>query len=220
MEPSAKRLRYIPGVQQAIIDAQQTVRELADVHVDAHAQTELSAALERIVEANVVEKQRIATETALRMASECSSALGIMLRGDADVRVDLFCQTFVRKLLQRRRSDKDDGELDEEWVEEFLDFHLNKGNTMDELVSIICSLLESQGGVDLVPSLLTFLPKNNYVFLKLCDDCKFNKQQCKDAAYTLTDHDPRLVDWVAPVTDTTARAAELRVLCRRSLCSL
>lgn len=220
MEPLAKRLRYTPNVQEALVDAGHTLSELAaDNHVDADAHSKLNAALERVCEANSVQKKQIATETALRLASECSSALGIMLTGDADVRVDLFSNTFVRKLVQRRY-EKDDGKLDEEWVEEFLAFHIDKGGNSggtraNEVISIICSLLESQGGVDLVPSLLAFLSKHDIVFMKMCDDSAFDKQQCHDAAYTLTELDIRLTDWVAPVTNTSPRVFSLR----RSVCA-
>ena len=210
MEPPPKRLKYTPNVQDALVDAKKTVNNLCtEGHVDPHAHTELVAALDHVVEADAVQKTRIGTNIALELAAECSTALGIMLRSDANMHVDLISKTFVRKLLHRR-SELDGLELNEDWVEELIDFHMCQGSSADELISIVCLLLESQGGVDIVPGLLAYFPKFNCVFTKLCDKSGFDMQQCQDAAYTLVEYDPRLVDWIAPKTDTTPRAIRLR----------
>jgi len=230
-EPPTKRLCTCHGrkktdaVTSSLASVLETVESLETAgHLNVEAQRQIAAKLKDVHGAVARKRADMATKIALQLATHCSFILSPMVVADVDG-VDMFSDAFVNRLLKMRlKYDLENGltKMDCAWLSDLFDFYIRKPDEGDEDCDmqrgmLLTLLSNAPMGVELWPELAAYFIKEDYTadMLKApltgdehADEAE--EEEYDDWASTVVAWEPSAADWLAPESDTSGRAKDLR----------
>ena len=234
-DPPTKRLCTCHGrkktdaITSSLASVLETVESLETAgHLNVEAQRQIAAKLKDVHDAVARKRADIATKIALQLVTQCSFILSPMVVANVDS-VDMFSDAFVNKLLKMRlKYDFESGltKMDSAWLSDLFDFYIRKPEEDEEDCDMqrgmIASLLSNAPvRAGMWSELAAYFAKEGYTadMLKAPRTGDALVDEAEEEAYafwasTVIAWEPSAADWLAPESDTSALAKELRAQAR------